>query len=93
MRATYVFVQHIAGSENRDDMPVEKEICRTVRNTEMDSRNKMNDVSGILNSALPSPLEYHKAAARKLARKKYYPCPFFGHIGLFWFCREKSFQR
>ena len=47
----------------------------------------------IFNSALLSPLHYNKAATRKLARKKYCPHPFFGHIGLFWFCREKSFQR
>ena len=31
----------------------------------------------ILNSALPSPLHYNKAATRKLARKKYCPYPFF----------------
>ena len=30
LRAKYVFVQYIAGSENRDDMPVENEIYSTV---------------------------------------------------------------
>ena len=30
LRAKYVFVQYIAGSENRDDMSVENEICSTV---------------------------------------------------------------
>ena len=30
LRAKYVFVQYIAGSENRDDMSVENEIYSTV---------------------------------------------------------------
>ena len=30
LRATYMYVQHIAGRENSDDMSVAKEICSTV---------------------------------------------------------------